>query len=108
LPSYADFWQRQQEGGRGGFGLIFDRGPQEIPDFVRDHRIPYRQLSHDKVLADYGRQGRVPTTSWSTPTVSSCEDARSRSHKFKRLQDEVDRRSPAASIVFSRVSQKTK
>ena len=75
-------------------GLIFDSGePQEVQDFVRESRIPYRQLlGTDKVLAEYGASFGFPTTfvvdakgAIVSKTLGSDPD------KFKRLQDEVDK-----------------
>ncbi len=94
MPSYADFWRRNKEKGVEVVGLIFDSGePQEIQDFVRDHRIPYRQLlGTDKVLAEYGASFGFPTTFVVdakgfivSKTLGSDPD------KFKRMQDEVDK-----------------
>src|SRR5262245_29258948 len=55
IPDYADFWQKNHPRGVEVIGVVFDSGdPQEIVDFVREHRIPYRQLlGTDKVLDDF-------------------------------------------------------
>ena len=46
-------------------GVVFDSGePQEIQDFVREHRIPYRQLlGNDEMTGDaFGANQGFPTT----------------------------------------------
>ena len=45
-------------------GVVFDSGePQEIQDFVREHRIPYRQLlGNDEMLDAFGANQGFPTT----------------------------------------------
>jgi len=94
MPSYADFWQRNKTKGVEVVGLVFDSGePQEIQDFVRQHRIAYRQLlGTEKVLLEYGATFGFPTTFVVdakgfivSKTLGSDPD------KFKRLQDEVDK-----------------
>ena len=94
MPSYADFWQRNKGKGVEVIGLIFDSGePQEIQDFVRQHRIPYRQLlGTDKVLAEYGATFGFPTTFIvDAKGFIVSKSLGSDPDKFRRLQDEVDK-----------------
>lgn len=93
MPSYADFWRRNRDRGVEVVGVIFDSGePQEVQDFVRKHRIPYRQLlGTDQVLTAYGATFGFPTTF----VVDAMGVIRSKTlgsdpDKFKRLQEEVD------------------
>lgn len=93
MPSYAAFWERNKDRGVEVLGLIFDSGePQEVQDFVRQYRIPYRQLlGSDQVLTDYGATFGFPTTF----VVDAKGNIRSKTlgsdpDKFKRLQEEVD------------------
>jgi peroxiredoxin len=93
MPSYAEFWRRNKERGVEVIGLIFDSGePNEIQDFVRQHRIPYRQLlGTERVLSDYGATFGFPTTF----VVDASGVIRSKTlgsdpDKFTRLQQEVD------------------
>ncbi len=94
MPSYADFWRRNKDRGVEVIGVIFDSGePAEVEDFVRRHRIPYRQLlGTDQVLSDFGATFGFPTTF----VVDAKGVIRSKTlgtdpDKFERLQQEVDR-----------------
>ncbi len=64
IPSYATFWGKNQSRGVEVVGVVFDSGaPQEISDFVREHKIPYRQLVGDEKTQDaYGANQGFPTT----------------------------------------------
>jgi peroxiredoxin len=64
IPEYASFWQKNQARGVEVIGVVFDSGePQEIQDFVREKKIPYRQLlGDDKLLDAYGANAGFPTT----------------------------------------------
>lgn len=93
MPSYAAFWRRNQARGVEVVGVIFDSGePAEIQDFVREYRIPYRQLlGNDEVLGSYDAMLGFPTTFVidgqgviRSKTLGSDPD------KFRRLQEEVD------------------
>jgi peroxiredoxin len=93
MPSYADFWRRNKDRGVEVIGLIFESGePEEVHDFVREHRIPYRQLlGTDKVLSDYGATFGFPTTFVvDAKGVIRSKTLGSDPDKFKRLQEEVD------------------
>jgi peroxiredoxin len=93
MPSYADFWRRNKDRGVEVIGLIFDSGePSEIQDFVRQHRIPYRQLlGTEKVLSEYGATFGFPTTFVvDAKGVIRSKTLGSDPDKFTRLQQEVD------------------
>jgi peroxiredoxin len=64
IPEYIEFWKKNQPQGVEVIGVVFDSGePQEIQDFVRDHRIPYRQLLGSNQVQDaYGGNQGFPTT----------------------------------------------
>ncbi len=64
IPEYAEFWKRNQTRGVEVIGVVFDSGePQEIQDFVREYRIPYRQLlGNEKLQDEYGANRGFPTT----------------------------------------------
>jgi peroxiredoxin len=64
IPEYADFYRRNRPRGVEVIGIVLDSGePQEIVDFVREYRIPYRQLLGDaKVEEAYGANQGLPTT----------------------------------------------
>ena len=52
IPEYAEFWRRNQPRGIEVLGIVMDSGdPDEILDFVREYRIPYRQLLGDDETA---------------------------------------------------------
>jgi peroxiredoxin len=93
LPDYADFWKKNQGRGVEMIGVVFDSGePREIQDFLREHRVPYRQLIGDESLQDaYRATEGFPTTfvidrggTIVSKTVGSGAD------KFERLQQAVD------------------
>jgi len=64
MPHYADFWNRNRGRGVEVVGIVVDSGEaQEIEDFVREHRIPYRQLlGNDAVVDAFGAGQGLPTT----------------------------------------------
>jgi thiol-disulfide isomerase/thioredoxin len=64
IPEYADFYRRNQGKGVEVIGVVLESGePQEIVDFVREYRIPYRQLLGDeRVQEAYGANQGFPTT----------------------------------------------
>lgn len=64
VPDYAEFWRKNQGRGVEVVGAVCESGePQEIADFVREHRIPYRQILCDEKLQDaYGATQGFPTT----------------------------------------------
>ena len=93
IPDYAEFWRKNQARGVEVVGVVFDSGePREVQDFVREHKIPYRQLLGDEKLQDaYQANQGFPTTfvidsegTLLSRTVGSNPD------KFARLQQTVD------------------
>jgi peroxiredoxin len=64
IPEYADFWSKNKGRGVEVVGVVVESGePEEILDFVREHRIPYRQLLGDEsVQRDFGATQGLPTT----------------------------------------------
>jgi len=93
MPHYAEFWKKNQPRGVEVIGVVFDSGePGEIQDFVREQRIPYRQLlGNDRVLDEWGGNLGFPTTyvvdaagTIRSKTIGSDPD------KFRRLQEAVD------------------
>jgi thiol-disulfide isomerase/thioredoxin len=93
MPSYAEFWRRNQPRGVEVVGVIFDSGePADVQDFVRQYRIPYRQLlGNDEVLGAYEATLGFPTTYViDAKGVIRSKTLGSDPDKFRRLQDEVD------------------
>jgi len=64
IPAYASFYAKNHSRGVEVVGVVLDSGePQEIVDFVREHRIPYRQVIGDATVQDaYGATQGLPTT----------------------------------------------
>jgi peroxiredoxin len=93
IPDYVDFWKRNQPRGVEVIGVVFDSGePQEVQDFVREHRIPYRQLLGTSEIQDAyrGNQG-FPTTFVIDGQGRICSrTVGSPPSKFERLQATVD------------------
>ena len=74
-------------------GVVVDSGePQEIQDFIREYRIPYRQvLGNDEVQAQYGVNQGYPTTFViDREGVIRWKGLGSPPAKFKKLQETVD------------------
>ena len=93
LPHYNDFARRYRPRGVEVVGVVFDSGePQEVQDFVREHRVEYRQLlGNDPMMEAFGGNMGFPTTFVidregiiRTKFVGSTPD------KFERLQQAVD------------------
>jgi thiol-disulfide isomerase/thioredoxin len=64
IPEYAEFWKKNGPRGVEVIGVVFDSGePREIEEFVREKRIPYRQLLGDEKTQDaFGATQGFPTT----------------------------------------------
>jgi cytochrome c biogenesis protein CcmG/thiol:disulfide interchange protein DsbE len=64
LGEFADLWRKNNTRGVEVIGVVFESGePQEVADFVREHKIPYRQLLGDeKLQTAYGADMGFPTT----------------------------------------------
>lgn len=93
IPDYAEFWRKNQPRGIEVVGVVVDSGaPQEISDFVRENRIPYRQLlGDDRVQEAYGATQGYPTTF----VIDGQGKLRSKilgspPTKFLKLQETVD------------------
>jgi thiol-disulfide isomerase/thioredoxin len=93
LPDLGEFARKNSPRGVEVIGIVFDSGePQEIADFVREHKIPYRQLiGTDTVQDSYDANEGFPTTFVVDPhgafvsrTVGAVPD------KLERLQKAVD------------------
>ena len=93
MPHYADFWNRNRNRGVEVVGIVVDSGePQEIEDFVREHRIPYRQLlGNDAVVDAFGAGQGLPTTFVIDGKGTIVQKmVGSSPGKFERLQRDVD------------------
>lgn len=93
IPEYKEFWSKNRSRGVEVIGVVVDSGePQEIADFVREHRIPYRQLlGDDKIAEAFGADQGLPTTF----VIDGKGVIRSKTlgkppNKFRKLQDVVD------------------
>ena len=93
IPEYSEFWRKNQPRGVEVIGVVMDSGsPQEISDFVRENKIPYRQLIGDEKTAEsFGVNQGYPTTFVidgkgiiRTKMLGSPET------KFQKLQEVVD------------------
>jgi peroxiredoxin len=93
IPHYADFWNRNRARGVEVVGVVLDSGePGEIEDFIREHRIPYRQLlGNDSVVDAFGATQGLPTTFVIDAKGTILEKlVGSSPGKFEKLQREVD------------------
>jgi thiol-disulfide isomerase/thioredoxin len=93
LPEYVAFAERNRARGVEVVGVVFDSGePKEVQDFVREHRVTYRQLlGTDDVAEAFGGNQGFPTTF----VLDSQGKIRltvlgSTADKFERLQKAVD------------------
>jgi thiol-disulfide isomerase/thioredoxin len=93
LPAYVQFAERNRARGVEVVGVVFDSGePKEIQDFVREHRVTYRQLiGNDDMKEAFGGDQGYPTTFVidgngliRLTVLGSTQD------KFERLQKAVD------------------
>jgi thiol-disulfide isomerase/thioredoxin len=93
MPDYAEFHKKNKPRGVEVLGIILDSGePQDVIDFLREYRTPYRQLfGDDDVRDDYGPLDGFPTTfvvdaegQIRMTVLGATPD------KFKRLQEAVD------------------
>jgi thiol-disulfide isomerase/thioredoxin len=93
IPRYAEFWQKNQSRGVEVIGVVFDSGkPQDVVDFVREYRIPYRQLlGNDKMLDDFDAGEGFPTTFViDAQGVIRSKTLGASPRKFEKLQQAVD------------------
>jgi peroxiredoxin len=93
IPAYADFWLKNQGRGVEVIGVVFESGdPQEIQDFVRENRIPYRQLLGDDQLQEAfkANQGFPTTFVIDGQGIIRTTILGATPHKFEKLQQTVD------------------
>jgi thiol-disulfide isomerase/thioredoxin len=93
IPEYAKFAAKNQGRGVEVIGIVLESGePQEIQDFVNEHRISYRQLLGTEQVQDaFGANMGLPTTF----VVDGQGNIRSKilgstPGKFEQLQTAVD------------------
>ena len=93
IPEYAEFWRKNQPRGVEVIGVVMDSGsPQEISDFVRENKIPYRQLIGDEKTAEsFGVNQGYPTTFViDGKGIIRTKMLGSPADKFQKLQEVVD------------------
>jgi peroxiredoxin len=93
IPEYADFWRRNQPRGIEVVGVVMDSGsPDDILDFVREYKIPYRQLlGDDDIAAAFGVNQGYPTTFViDGEGMIRTKMLGSPPTKFEKLQETVD------------------
>jgi thiol-disulfide isomerase/thioredoxin len=93
IPEYAEFYRKNQPRGIEVVGIVMDSGsPQEINDFVREYKIPYRQLvGDDKTSEAWGVNQGYPTTFViDGKGVIRTKVLGSPPNKFEKLQEVVD------------------
>lgn len=93
IPEYAEFWRKNRPRGVEVVGVVFESGePEEIQDFVREYKIPYRQLlGNEQVQEAFGAVQGFPTTFViDTQGVIRSRILGSPPSKFGRLQKAVD------------------
>lgn len=93
MPHYVDFWTRNRNRGVEVVGIVVDSGePSDIESFVREHRIPYRQLlGNDAVVDAFGAGQGLPTTFVIDSKGTIVQKmVGSSPGKFEKLQREVD------------------
>ena len=93
IPEYAEFWRKNQPRGIDVIGVVMESGsPQEINDFVREFRIPYRQLIGDEQTSDaFGVNQGYPTTFViDGKGIIRTKMLGSPPSKFQKLQQVVD------------------
>jgi peroxiredoxin len=93
IPEYAEFWRKNQPRGVEVLGVVMESGsPDEILDFVREYRIPYRQLlGNDEIAEEFGVNQGLPTTFViDSEGVIRSKILGSPPTKFEKLQETVD------------------
>ena len=93
MPHYADFARRNSGRGVEVVGVVFESGePQEIQEFVQEHKIAYRQLlGTEEVANEFGADQGFPTTFViDGEGVIRLKVLGSTPDKFDRLQEAVD------------------
>jgi len=93
IPEYGEFWKRNKSRGVEVVGVVFDSGdPEEILEFIREHRVPYRQLlGNDDILDLYEANQGFPTTFViDRKGMIQSKTLGSPPNKFERIQQAVD------------------
>jgi thiol-disulfide isomerase/thioredoxin len=93
LPHYNDFARQYRPRGVEVVGVVFDSGePQEVQDFVREHRVEYRQLlGNDQMMEAFGGNMGLPTTFViDRDGVIRTKFVGSTADKFERLHKAVE------------------
>jgi peroxiredoxin len=93
IPEYAEFWRKNQPRGIEVVGIVMDSGaPDDILDFVREYKIPYRQLlGDDEIAAAFGVNQGYPTTFViDGEGMIRTKMLGSPPTKFEKLQETVD------------------
>ena len=93
IPDYAEFFGKNQPRGVEVVGVVFDSGDaRDISDFVREHKIPYRQLLGDERTQEAydGTQGFPTTYVIDRQGMIRSKTIGSDPEKFARLQQTVD------------------
>jgi peroxiredoxin len=93
IPEYAEFWRKNQPRGIEVVGIVMDSGsPDDILDFVREYKIPYRQLlGDDEIAAAFGVNQGYPTTFVvDGEGIIRMKMLGSPPTKFEKLQETVD------------------
>jgi thiol-disulfide isomerase/thioredoxin len=93
IPEFAEFTRRNASRGVEVVGVVFDSGdPKGIQDFVREHRISYRQLLGTDDMADAfgGSQGFPTTFVVDAQGLIRLKVLGNREDKFEALQKAVD------------------
>lgn len=94
IPEYAEFYRRNQPRGIEVVGIVMDSGsPEEINDFVRDYKIPYRQLVGDEKTGEaFGVNQGFPTTFvLDAQGIILTKILGAPPTKFEKLQEIVDK-----------------
>lgn len=98
IPDYAEFYRKNQPRGIEVIGIVMDSGsPEEISNFVREHKIPYRQLVGDDETGDaFGANQGFPTTFvLDAAGMIRTKMLGSPPTKFEKLQEVVDAALPS-------------
>ena len=93
LPEYVVFAERNRARGVEVVGVVFESGePKEVQDFVREHRVTYRQLlGNDDMAEAFGGNHGFPTTFVIDQNgLIRLTVLGSTADKFERLQKAVD------------------
>jgi thiol-disulfide isomerase/thioredoxin len=92
IPEYVAFWRKNQPRGVEVVGVVMDSGsPEDVQVFVREFRIPYRQLvGDDETGMAWGLQGYPTTFVVDGAGMVRLEINGGGARKFSRLQKAVD------------------